>query len=421
MLDGSVEWQHLLFTIHALLAIFYILAIRIKVTSVLLWIFQISLITRNVHVSAGFDDYMSCLLLISFFLKVDRYFTWVDFKRKSLIPKKEKTDFHWTNVLFIAQVFSIHFVAGWIKDGQSWVEDFNALTIIYNNEHISSSIGLFLGDYPDLLTKMTPWVRWLEVTVPFTLFIPRLRVVMLFFMLFLHLGIIITINAYLFPFVNLITLLPMLPSIFYDKVFSLFKGKNFRPLQKKMAQKSTFGIHRPSVFQQSFVAVLLVLMSIQVVKFGTRKEELPGVPRLVHKIAMSTLFYQRWLLFGPDPYQKDGYFVFEGENENGEIFEAMGNNKVLKDKKPGPAHQFFKNRRWSRFLLDPTVITTPALHLQTARGFCQILGKKRLSSITVKFRELSYDPLNHTKSLDEKLLSRADCHLNSERFSYGQY
>ncbi|MFZ8933437.1 MAG: hypothetical protein ACO20H_06165 [Bacteriovoracaceae bacterium] len=417
MLDGSVEWQHFLFFIHLMLAIAFILAIKIRTTTLFLWIFQVSLITRNIHVSAGFDDYITCLLLVSLFLPIGRYFTLSDYKNKTLYPDAEKSNHRWTNLLFVAQVFSIHFLAGWIKDGNSWLESHTALSMIYNSEHLSSSFGLWLGQHHDFLMSLTPYVRWVEFFVPFTLFIPRLRFIMILFIIFLHSGIFLTLNAFTFPFVNIITILPLLPSSFWDKIFNK-KRKHHRFSTQKKTMLKSLAPKGLNYADQVMAFCLLTIMLIQVVKFGTKKEQLPGVPKIIHQLTMSTLFYQRWLLFGPEPFQKDGYFLFEGENEKGEVYEIMGNNDVLNGKTSPQAHQVFKNRRWSRYLLDPTVITTPALHLQTARGFCAVLRKDGLSSINIKYHEVRYQPLTRKRLRKEYILARTDCNYVNKRSPY---
>jgi hypothetical protein len=408
MLDGSVQWQSFLFLIHLLLAIAFILAIKIRTTTLLLWFFQVSLITRNIHVSAGFDDYITCLLLVSLFLPIGRYFTLSHIKNKTLYPYAEKSNHKWTNLLFITQVFSIHFLAGWVKDGSAWTENHTALSMIYNSQHMSSSFGLWLGQHHNLLEFFTPWVRWLEIIIPFTLFIPRLRFIMIFFILVLHFGIFFTLNAFTFPFVNLITILPLIPSSLWDKVFCRKRVQKQFSTQAKTLLKS-LAPKGLNYIDQSIVFCLIVIMLIQVAKFGTRKDQIPGVPRIIHQLTMTTLFYQRWLLFGPEPFQKDGYFVFEGENEKGEVFEILGNNKILNKEITPEAHQVYKNRRWSRYLLDPTFITTPALHIQVARGFCKILKEDGLASVNVIFNELYYNPKMKKTNKKQYLLATSNC------------
>ena len=212
MLDGSATWQHLLFGIHLILALLFILGFKTRRINFFLWIFQLSLISRNFRISAGFDDYLCSLLLICLFLPLDKCLTISDWigERKNKLDSYKYTS--WINLLLLSQIFAIHFLAGWIKDGIHWIESNQALTIVYNNEHLTSELGKWLLNFPMVLEFLTPNIRYLELGLPFFLFFPFLfplgRIIIVLSLLGLHLGIILTLNAWIFPYVNIAAVIP---------------------------------------------------------------------------------------------------------------------------------------------------------------------------------------------------------------------
>lgn len=382
MLDGSIIWIKFLFIIHIFLALFFLMGIKTRMVNLFLWIFQVSLISRNIHITSGYDEYVCCLLLISLFLPLDSCFT---YKNEKYLENKV---YHsWTNLLFVFQVFAIHFLAGWIKNGDSWVSSQNALSIIFNNQQISNSIGYQLGQYKNFLYYLTPIVRWTELIIPFFLFIPRLRLLAVVIIFGIHLGIILTMNAYIFPFLNIITLIPFLPSKFFDLFF-----------KNKVEGRSSFSFKLAS-FDKIIVLALIILLNVQVVGNGSRPKEI--FPKIIGQMAFKMVFHQGWFLFGPHPVKKDGYFVFEGQTDAGKKFELMGNDFLIKNEAVPQAYLIYKNRRWSRFLLNPLVFNNQLVKHQMVRSFCHNLENKKLKTINLNFIDLTLDP-NLQKTLSQK-------------------
>lgn len=125
------------------------------------------------------------------------------------------------------QLFVVYFSAGLVKDMGEWVVDATAMEAILSHPNYETAVGTALLAFPGLLAAMSIGTVLLEIVGSALLLIPgktlpmrRLILVPLFILL--QIGIAVTMDLGLFPYVMMPMWLIFLPSRFWDWLWAKF-------------------------------------------------------------------------------------------------------------------------------------------------------------------------------------------------------
>ena len=196
--------------------------------------------------------------------------------------------------------------------------------------------------------------------------------------------------------------------MFWDKVLPKKRWSFPFGKIKKYFVKNEFS-EAPRAWKKLAASILILLIYIQITLHGTRREELPFVPKIVHQLALKIGFFQQWKLFGPSPIQRDGWFVFEGQTEDGKITELLGNDILLKEGRATSIPQYYPSRRWSKFLFSFPLTPNGEVTKNLAKTFCRLEGNENLSDVVLKYNEIIYNPEKKTKTIETHVLSQINC------------
>ncbi len=197
----------------------------------------VSVHNRNWLVNNGGDDIMRALLFLSIFLPLNRYFS-IDSALRKDKNRTRKSHLSFWGLAFFVQVFAIYFVSYILKDHPVWRKDFTAVFFSSRLDIFATSFSVWLRDFPLIQKLTTIFTIYLEFLGPLLLvmafllgrfwWVGRLLVIALF--MGLHIGIILTMNIGVFPYLCLVMWLLFLPSQFWDYFSTKLSSKNNRGL-----------------------------------------------------------------------------------------------------------------------------------------------------------------------------------------------
>lgn len=219
LIDGSTWFGVVLFCLAFLFAFFLFIGYKTRLSTTASLILLISLHARNTLVLNGGDHLLRLLLLWSLLLplgakySLDNAFN----KLRDSIPKKKFSAGVAGLFLQVAMVY--WFAVSFKLLGNSWKTG-QAIYYTLSLDHLSTHFALFLLGFPAVLIFLNYGVFFIQIIGPLLLLSPiyqsffrTLGVVL--FILF-HLGIAFTLRLGTFPFVGILSVLPFLPSGFWD-------------------------------------------------------------------------------------------------------------------------------------------------------------------------------------------------------------
>lgn len=230
-LNGSLEFQVVLFLVAFIFAVMLLIGYRTKLATLISLILLLSLQNRNLDIVGGADVLLRLMLFWGLFLPWHAVFS-IDSVNNSAFKKLPRKIFSFGILGYFLQIAFLYFFAGILKSDSSWTTDLTAVYYALKLKELTTPIADIMLLYPSFLASMTFFVRSFEIVGPFLLFSPfltpyiRLGTIGIF--TFLHLSFGASMLIGLFPLVDIVALWGMLPTFFWDKLFFLAsKRKNF--------------------------------------------------------------------------------------------------------------------------------------------------------------------------------------------------
>jgi hypothetical protein len=178
---------------------------RLQMVCIFVWL--VSFQHRNLMIVDGEDAVFRLLAFFMIFLPLD--YRWSLARTVFKIPSHEGPQHAWGIRLIQIQMCVIYLSSVWCKlQGETW----RAGTALFYVSRLDDYFGRTslpepLLDTPWLVHALTWSVLAIELVVPFSLWIPRLRVPSLIVATLLHVGIELMMNLFLFQWLMLVSLL----------------------------------------------------------------------------------------------------------------------------------------------------------------------------------------------------------------------
>lgn len=219
-LSGQAAFQLLLFALAGVAAFALLLGYRTKWATFISWFFLVSLHTRNPEIINSGDVLLRLLLFWSLFLplnlkwSVDRTFA----SNEQDLPKRV---FSFGTAAIMAQAAFVYIFTWLLKTDFVW-QDGQAITMALNIDQYTTPLANIALQFPRLLALTSLGVYWFELLGPLLLFVPfkigPLRTFLVFLFWLMHLGFGLFLTLGLFPWVSTLSLVPFLPTWFWDKL-----------------------------------------------------------------------------------------------------------------------------------------------------------------------------------------------------------
>ncbi|MEE2707108.1 MAG: HTTM domain-containing protein [Planctomycetota bacterium] len=352
-LDGSAEFQVLLFVVSALCAVTLCLGYRSRLSTIGSWILFVSLNNRVPSIITGGDVLLSMALFWGMFLPLGA--RWSADARRSQIEPANDCELSIATLAVLLQVFWMYWSTGLWKLNEVWLEG-RALQVVFTDDMLVRPLGELLLEFPGLLVVLTYIVLVIELAAPFLLFSPwrtnLVRSVTIAVLAGMHVGIELTMTVMIFSFASLAALTLFIPGTWWDRgplhrVAGRF-GRNLRPLRRKPKSRSAAAAAAGPWLPDGILRVVQIFFLIYVPVFnmfstlGPRRES-PGF-RAFNRVGELIGATQVWKMFDRPP----------GENRFVARATFVGG---------GPAKDILRNERTS----DPPRRPETRMALSTAR------------------------------------------------------
>lgn len=341
-LSGTWQFQLILFVLTAVFASALLVGYKTRLISILTWFFVISLQLRNPMIDQGGDIVLKVLLFWSMFLPLGACWSIDQYLSKKISPANQIVSVG--SFALLLQVCFIYWFSALLKTDDSWTKDGTAVWYALSIEQYSTSLGLFLLNYPKLLKFFTFATLYLEAFGPLFAFFPFWTAPLRFataitFMLFHLLGLNLTMELALFPYICIVAWIVFIPGLFWDSI--LKKNKNH--LNSLIIWKANWF----SNLLASLFLIYVFLWNISTLGFSW-----PYFSPPPSSIGALFAIDQKWDMFAPIPIRLDGWYVIPGQLKDGTEVDLFKDGQPVSWKKPPLLSATYKNDRWRSYMMN---------------------------------------------------------------------
>jgi hypothetical protein len=334
-----------LIAVHTALTISYTLGYKTKYTAPLFWFFTCSIQWANPLFTNAGSDVARLLIWWSIFLPINKIYS-IDSGWK----KAKTQEYRVSNIATLGigvQILSIYFFAFFLKTGVEWRNEFSAVYYSLHRSYISSEVGTWLSQYFTLTQGLTIFTLALELLGPilYLIFKPRGKIIIALLFILLHVGFLITMRLWSFPFYCLAGCIILLPTHF----------RNY--IQKKSTSLHKTNLSERFWFTQTFVNIALVaiilysmMRNIRGIDYAQREKFFPNE---INKYGYFLRLDQNRWIFAPDISHYNGWHQINGlyKNKN-EIVNLSSLDQKVYEWKPTlrQIHSILPTEAWVKFV-----------------------------------------------------------------------
>lgn len=222
LINDTWTFQILCLLVTAIAAVCLMLGYRTRLMAVIVFVMITSLQVRNPLVLSGADTFLRVLLFWMMFLPLGAVWS-LDARADARAGQRVSNRFlSVATVALFAQIGFVYLFTALLKSDPEWRGDGTALEYALNAHHITRSFGEYLAQFPELLRLLTHGTLVLEFSVIALMFAPvfngPLRTVVVAAVMGLHMGIFLTMDVGLFPFISSACMLAVLPTWFWETI-----------------------------------------------------------------------------------------------------------------------------------------------------------------------------------------------------------
>lgn len=370
-MNGSWQFQALLFLVAAVFAIGLLLGYRTRVMTVVSWLLLISLQNRNPLVLQGGDIFFRMIAFWAMFLPLGARLS-LDARLYSReASPSSQVVVSAATVAILIQTVLLYFFAWLLKTGPEWTSHFTAVYYTMHIDQLTTPAGHWLLGHPDLMEFLTKATLKVELFAPILFFLPFwtgiariLAIVALFAM---QMGFGVTIRVFIFPWICFCGTLPLVPSFVWDflsrRLSSAVAWSHgvFDRIARSLAFKRVSRVlpPRPPVASTSRTLQVLAALALIYVIFwniGTLpvslNEKRIDVPRKLKWLGSVFRIDQQWNMFSPFPLKDDGWYVIPGTLRDGSEVDVFRDGAPVSWEKPKYVAYTYKNQRWQKYMMN---------------------------------------------------------------------
>jgi hypothetical protein len=370
LISGLAGVQVVLFLIAIFASLTFMVGYFTRVSAFVLWILVTSIQVRNQVVLHGGDDVIRLMLFWCQFVPLAAEFSFDKRINKIPSPKDHRfVNFGTAGIIF--QVCAIYFFTALLKWHPIWHTEGSAVYYALSLDEFTSPVGIYLLRFPEFLRIMTFMTVTLEffgpisAMIPFPLFNWRILVAPAF--ICFHLGLALTMELGLFPWVCMSAWLAFLPAYFWEKVGPIswsVPAAWLKPLKIPPPPRLKF-----SYLNQGVAAIFVVLILYWNM---TSLEHLHlQKPQWMRHTMSLVGTYQKWSMFAPFPRKDDGWYVMEAEQLDGNKIDLWSKDHSLSFEKPANVADTYRNSLWRKYLTNLWLTNYNDYRLYLGRYLCR--------------------------------------------------
>ncbi len=228
-LSGSWQFEAFLFGVAAFFALLLLVGYKTKLVTIVSFLLLLSLQNRNLVVLLGGDYILRLLLFWGMFVPWNARFS-LDSMNSIRLKSLPNRVFSLGIAGYILQICFIYFFAAMLKTGAAWNKDYSAVYYAVHFQLLATPFAGILAYLPlNVLSLITYSTRLLEILAPFLIlspfYTPYLRLLAIFLLTGMHLGFKAAMALGIFPFIDIVSLFGLLPTLFWDRLFNFLENK----------------------------------------------------------------------------------------------------------------------------------------------------------------------------------------------------
>ena len=331
LLSGSPQWQGALFAIEALAATAVALGWRTRAATILAWLLLASVQTRNPFVLGGGEIVMRLLFFWAMWLPLGARWS-LDARRSGVT--RHGSALSWATAGLLVQIALIYVFNAVFKTDPAWRSTGLAISQALSIEIYSRPFGQSLLAWPEALRWLTHGTLLLEAFGPLIAFIPwrnwhwRLLAVLLF--IGFHAGLAATMRLGLFPYFCIVGWLAFLPAELWDR--------------GRTVAAPVLRSRWPADAAAAFCLLFIVCWNL-----NTRW---PGlIPRSVRPFAYALRIDQKWNMFSPRPWRREGWYVPVGTYPGGKEVNLLTGESPVEWRRPLRMSDPIPSPAWRKYAI----------------------------------------------------------------------
>lgn len=385
---GSPAWTIFLLLVALAAGAALAAGYRARLAAAVSWVLLVSLQNRNPLVVHSGDVILRMMLF---------WYCWIPDSRGKRVTGMAPA-------ALLLQVGFVYWFAALNKTGLEWHGEGSAVWYALHVDQLATPLGRWAGGLPPALLKATTRAVWLwEWAGTFLLFAPApyrwLRLVAILGFALMHLGFELLLGLGIFPFIDLVSLVPFLPAEYLPPLPRLPRLRvprwRFPGWSRSAAVMALLGY----VFLWNFVSLPQVDIQPPPALLA------PG--RVLH-------VDQHWSMFSPAPLREDGWYVLKGTLQNGRPADLLrGIEAEVSWEKPALVSATYPEERWQKYLMNLYHPSNEKFRPYYARYLCGAWNREALTGRKLKRVEVYF--VHETTTLRGKatprpeLLTKHDC------------
>lgn len=234
LINGQPFFYSLIFSLHCLAILFFIIGYKTRIASFVCWLLLISLHVRLAVILQGGDVFLRLLAFWALFLPMGARYS-IDSALNNAKPDTSKHVLSFGSAGLLIQVCLVYLFTALLKTGDEWVKNGDAIYYALHLEAFTTDLGRYLLNFPTFLKYMTFATLIFEFAGPLLAFIPifsgPFRTLTVFLFWGFHISLIFTMILGMFSYICLVAWIPFLPTWFWDKISAFFQHKNLSGLK----------------------------------------------------------------------------------------------------------------------------------------------------------------------------------------------
>jgi hypothetical protein len=228
LLSGEAWAQGVLLLINALAATCLLIGYRTRLATIACAVLLYSLQIRNPLINDGGDSLLMCLLFWSIFVPLGAAASVDRLVRGVAGPARRQVASLGTTALLL-QMGLMYWFSAALKSDPIWHTEGSAVYYVMQADLFATRLGIWLRDFPVVMTALTFatwWLEWLGPAVAFSPFwTARLRMAAVLAFWTFHLGLVATMELGLFPWICMAGWLPFVPGTVWDALGRRLQGR----------------------------------------------------------------------------------------------------------------------------------------------------------------------------------------------------
>lgn len=350
-------FQVLLMLLHFLAGLALCLGYRTRLSSLLCWYLQHSLMLRNFLVNNGGDNILVCVLFWAMFLPWGARASLDALARPPEAPEPPPSVFSMATVGLINQMLIIYWSSVFFKFEPTWLGG-QAIYYALQCDLYSRSTRSWLLPYPGLLQALCYLTMVWECLGPLLLLAPwwRVRLLAIGAFSFMHLSFGVFLRLGIFAFTPQLMLLALLPAEVWSRPWRRWRWAE--RLHLRLANPAPETLVSLGSLRYPLAALMLYSWMEAV---GTDQKGGPNrlVPPSLSWASEWSGLRQRWSVFVNLSQNLDGWVLVQAQLSDGSLVDLFQGRDPYRWDKPAPVSELHTSFRWPTPLV--TIIGRPNL------------------------------------------------------------